>query len=148
MREALSTALVCISCIVLGQDQRSVWTDKNNGQMYAAHMLKTTYWERGYMSAQVDVKRSREEDVFVVNPGPVFHFKDVKIVGVPENLAQQIMKDAPKTGEVFSEARIIDWLEEGRKQLAKAGIAQTFAIKETRIDRATATGTVTVGLLK
>jgi len=70
--------------------------------MYATYMLRTTYYERGYMSAQVDVKRSGEEDVFVVNPGPVFHFKDVKIVGLPENLVQQVMKDAPKTGEVYS----------------------------------------------
>jgi len=127
MRRVFLIALVCVSCIVLGQDQRSGWTDKNNGQMYAAYMLRTTYYERGYMSAEVDVKRSGEEDVFVVNPGPVFHLKDVKIVGLPENLAQQIMQDAPKMGEVYSEARIIDWLEEGRKQLAKASIVQKFA---------------------
>jgi len=148
MRKALSIALVCVSCIALGQDQRSGWTDKNNGQMYAAYMLRTTYYERGYMSAEVDVKRSGEEDVFVVNPGPVFHLKDVKIVGLPENLAQQIMTGAPTVGEVYSDARIADWLEEGRKQLAKASIVQKFAIKEIRLDRATATVTLTVELFE
>jgi outer membrane protein assembly factor BamA len=144
MRKALPIALVCVSCIVLGQDQRSGWTDKNNGQMYAAYMLRTTYYERGYMSAQVDVKRSGEEDVFVVNPGPVFHFKDVKIVGLPEDLAQQVMKYAPKTGEVYSAARITDWLEQEEKRLPEASIVQKFAGEEAHLDRANATATVIV----
>jgi outer membrane protein assembly factor BamA len=112
--------------------------------MYAAYMLRTTYYERGYMSAQVDVKRSGEEDVFVVNSGPVFHFKDVKIVGLPEDLAQQVMKYAPKTGEVYSAARITDRLEEGTKQLAEPTVVQKFAGEETRLDQATATATVTL----
>jgi len=67
---------------------------------------------------------------------------------LPDNLAQQLMKDAPKTGEVYSAARVSDWLEEGRKQVAKASIVQKFAIKEVRLDRANATVTVTVGLFK
>ena len=120
MRKALSIALVCVSCIVLGQDQRSGWTDKNNWQMYAAYILRGTYGERGYLSAKVDVKRRGEEDVFVVKPGPVFKFKEVKIVGLPENLVQQIMKDAPKAGEVYSDARLVDWREQAGKQVNRS----------------------------
>lgn len=144
MRKALPIGLVCVSCIVLGQDQRSGWTDKNNGQMYAAYMLRTTYYERGYMSAHVNVKRGGEEDVFVVNPGPVFHFKDVKVVGLPKNLAQQVMRDAPKTGEVYSAARITDWLEQEEKRVPEASMVQKFAGEEEHLDRANATATVTV----
>ena len=143
MRKVLPIALVCVSCILMGQD-RTAWTDKNNGPMYAKYMLQTTYYERGYMSAQVSVKQSGEEDVFVVNPGPVFHFKDVKIVGLPEGLVQQAMKDAPKTGEVYSAARLNDWLSHEVKQLATAGIRQKFSRQETRIDRQSAFATVTV----
>jgi outer membrane protein assembly factor BamA len=135
MRKALPIALVFVSCIVLGQDRRSGWTDKNNDQMYAAYMLRTRYNERGYMSARVNIKRSGQEDVFVVNPGPVFHFKEVKIVGLPENLAQQIMKDAPKTGEVYSAARVNDWLAQEEKWLSTTGMAQKFRREETRLDR-------------
>jgi outer membrane protein assembly factor BamA len=144
MRKALPIALVCVSCIVLAQDQRPGWTDKNNGQMYAAYMLRTTYYERGYMSAQVDVKRSGEEDVFVVNPGPVFHFKDVKIVGLPENLVQQVTKDAPKAGEVYSAGRVSDWIEQAVKQIETARVAQEFAGEEVRLDHAAATANVTI----
>jgi hypothetical protein len=143
MRRALPIALVCVSCIVIGQDRRSGWTDKNNGQKYAAYMLQTTYYERGYMSAHVDIKRSGQEDVFVVNPGPVFHL-DVKIVGLPENLAQQVMKDAPKTGEVYSAARVNDWLAQEEKQLATTGMAQKFKRAETRLDHEAAFATVIV----
>ena len=87
---------------------------------------------------------SGEEDVFVVNPGPVFHFKDIKIVGLPEPLAQQVLKDAPKTGDVYSAARVNDWIAEGRKQLSQSSLAQRVARQETRLDQATATATVTV----
>jgi outer membrane protein assembly factor BamA len=144
MRQALPIALVCFSCIVLGQDRRSGLTDKNNGQMYAAYMLRTTYYERGYMSAHVTVKRGGEQDVFVVNPGPVFHFKDFKVVGLPESLAQYVTRDAPKTGEVYSAARITDWLEQEEKRVPKASMVQKFAGEETHLDRANATATVTV----
>jgi outer membrane protein assembly factor BamA len=112
--------------------------------MYAAYMLREAYYERGYMSAEVEVKRSGGQDVFVVNSGPVFHFKDVKIIGLPEKLAQQIIKDAPKTGEVYSAARITDWLEQEEKWLPQASIQQKFAGEEERLDRAPATATLTL----
>jgi outer membrane protein assembly factor BamA len=143
MRKALSIALLCVSCIV-AQDQRSGWTDKNNSPMYAAYMLQTTYYERGYMSAKVDVKQSGDDDVFVVHPGPVFHFKDIKIVGLPEYLAQQVMQDAPQTGEVYSAARITGWVEQEEKRLSEASIMQKFAGEQAQLDRASATATVTL----
>jgi hypothetical protein len=95
MRKTLPIDLAWVSCIMLGQDQRSGWTNKNNGQMYGAHRLRATYYDRGYMSAQADVKRSREEDVFAVNAGPVFHFKEVKIVGLPEDLILGCLHSSP-----------------------------------------------------
>ena len=145
MRNALPIALLFVSILcAVSQDQRSAWTDKNNGQEYAAYMLQMTYHERGYMSAQVNHKRSEEEDIFVVNPGPVFHFKEIKIVGLPELLAQQALKDAPKIGEVYSAARVNDWLTEGRKQRSVSSFSQRFAGQETRLDHATATANVTV----
>jgi outer membrane protein assembly factor BamA len=144
MRKALPIVLVCLSCMVHGQDRHSGWTDKNNGQNYAAYMLQTTYFERGYMSAHVNVKQSGEEDIFVVHPGPVFHFKDVKIVGLPENLTRQVMNDAPKTGEVYCAARVNDWLVQEDKRLTTAGMGQKFARQETRLDRESSSVTVTV----
>ena len=144
MRKALPIALVFLSCMVLGQGRDSGWTDKNNGQHYAAYMLQTTYYERGYMSAHVNVKQSGEEDIFVVNPGPVFHIKDVKIVGLPENLTRQVIHDAPKMGEVYSAARVNDWLAQEEKRLATAGKGQKFARQETRLDRESSSVTVTV----
>ena len=110
MRKAIPIALVFVACVVLGQDQRSGWTDKNNGQNYAAYMLKTTYYERGYMSADVKIRQSVEGDIFVVNPGPVFHFQNVNVIGLPEALVRQFMKDAPKSGEAYSADRVNEWL--------------------------------------
>ena len=63
---------------------------------------------------KLPTKRSEEEDIFVVNPGPVFHFKEIKIVGLPELLAQQALKDAPKC-EVYSAARVNDSVSRRQK---------------------------------
>jgi hypothetical protein len=53
-------------------------------------------YERGYMSGQLDAQRSGEEDVFVVNAGPVFLFKGVKIVGLPEDLMLSCLHPSPE----------------------------------------------------
>ncbi|HEY0726221.1 MAG TPA: hypothetical protein VGD41_20035, partial [Pyrinomonadaceae bacterium] len=75
MRNALPIVLVSLSYMVLGQDRHSGWTDKNNGQNYAAYMLQTTYYERGYMSAHVNVKQSGEEDISSSIPARCFTSK-------------------------------------------------------------------------
>ena len=144
MRKALPIALVFVSCIVFGQDRRSGWTDKNNGQEYAAYMLQTTYYERGYMSAHVNIRRSGQDDVFVVNPGPLFHFKDVKIVGLPQNLVQEVMKDAPKSGDVYSAAHVSDWVAQEEKRLATTGTKQNSARQEMQLGHQAAFVNVTV----
>jgi len=144
-RITLVVFTLCVSCSLSAQvssEQR--WTDKNDAEQYAAYMIQIAYNELGYMSAKVDVKRNAEEEVFIVNPGPVFHFKDIRIVGLPGNFAGKMMNNAPKTGEVYSQARINDWLAEGSQQLAAGSIVQKFAGQEVRLDRATATTTVTV----
>jgi hypothetical protein len=69
---------------------------------------------------------------------------DFKVVGLPENLAQQVMRDAPKTGEVYSAARITDWLEQEEKRVPEASMVQKFAGEEAHLDRANATATVTM----
>jgi len=92
--------------------------DKNYGQQYAAYILKSTYYERGYLAAIVDIRPSGKGDIYVVNPGPVFHFKEIKVVGLPANLVLQVINDAPKTGEVYSMARLDDWLIQETNRLA------------------------------
>jgi len=144
MRKAIPIALVFVACVVLGQDQRSGWTDKNNGQNYAAYMLKTTYYERGYMSADVKIRQSVEGDIFVVNPGPVFHFQNVNVIGLPEALVRQFMKDAPKSGEAYSADRVNEWLAQQEKWLAKMGVVRNLPRQETRMDHEAASATVTV----
>jgi len=45
----VESRLVCFSNIIPAQDGRS----RLDGQKYAAYVLRTTYYERGYMSADV-----------------------------------------------------------------------------------------------
>jgi outer membrane protein assembly factor BamA len=144
MRKALPIALACLSCIALGQEKRSAMTDKNYGQQYAAYMLKSTYYERGYMAASVDIRQSGKGDVYVVSPGPVFHFKEIKVVRLPDNLVLQVMKDAPKTGEVYSMARLDDWLIQETNRLAAKGTTQKLALQGLQVNRKDASVTVTV----
>ena len=144
MRNALPIALACLSCFALGQEKRSAMTDTNYGQQYAAYMLQSTYYECGYMAANVDVRQSEKGDVYIVNPGPVFHFKEIKVVGLSDNLVPQVMNDAPKTGEVYSMARLDDWLIQETNRLAAKGTTQKLALQELQVNRKDASVTVTV----
>ena len=144
MRKTLPIAVACLSCIALCQEKRPAMTDKNNGQQYAAYILKSTYYERGYMAANVDIRQNGKGDVYVVNPGPVFHFKEIKVVRLPDNLVLQVMNDAPKTGEVYSRARLDEWLIQETKRLAAKGTTQKLALQELQVNRKDASVTVTV----
>ena len=79
-----------------------------------------------------------------MNPGPVFHFKEIKVVGLSDNLVLQVMNDAPKTGEVYSMARLDDWLIQETNRLAAKGTAQKLALQELQVNREDACVTVTV----
>src|SRR5215471_8034004 len=144
MRRDLPIALAFLSCIAIAQERRSVWTDKNNAQAYAAYMLQSAYYERGYLAAYVDFKPNATGDVYVVNRGALFHFKEVRVLGMPENLAPLLMADEPKAGEVYSMGRVDDWLIQGRNRLAAKGIAHEFSLHGIQLNREDASVTVTV----
>jgi hypothetical protein len=83
---------------MLGQDQRiRLDGQKQRSNVCSLHVANDVLrYERGCMSGQVDAKRSGKEDVFVVNAGPVFPFKDVKIVGLPEDLILSGLHPSPE----------------------------------------------------
>lgn len=60
-------------------------------------------------------------DVFTVAPGPIYHFKSVTVTGLPENAMTVVMHDALKAGDVYSAARVNDWLADVKKRLAVQG---------------------------
>jgi outer membrane protein assembly factor BamA len=118
-------------------------SDQNTLQMAAAYMLGVSYNERGYMGARVQVTQQDGKDVFTVNPGPLYHFKSVTVTGLPENAMTVVMQDAPKAGDVFSAARVNDWLIEAKKRLQVRG--QNLKVRqEGHLDHASASVTVMI----
>jgi outer membrane protein assembly factor BamA len=95
------------------------WTDKNNTEQYAAYLLKTTYYQRGYCGARVEIKQDGFKRLFIVEPGGVFHLNDVVVTGLRDFPTHKLMQDSPKSGDVFSPDRINDWLEQIRDKFAK-----------------------------
>jgi outer membrane protein assembly factor BamA len=73
------------------------------------------------MGAQVQVTQQDGKDVFTVKPGPLYHVKSVTVTGLPETAMTDVMQDAPKTGDVFSAARVNDWLIDAKKRLQVRG---------------------------
>lgn len=146
MRKILLFALLAVCCGgALAQDSvGSGWTDKNNSEMYAAYILRIAYYERGYMAANVTVSRSGTQDVFSVEPGPIYHFKNVSVVGLPENYVGSVMQDAPKAGEVYSAARVNDWLAQVKQKAGNEGRTLKIVHRETNLDHATATANVII----
>lgn len=122
MRIGAWVTLVFLCCAALAQ--RSIapgWTDQNNVQMSAAYMLRMSYYERGYLGARVQVTQQDGRDMFTVDPGPIYHFKSVTVTGLPENAMTSVMQDASEAGDVYSAARVNDWLADVKKRLAIEG---------------------------
>jgi hypothetical protein len=94
------------------------WTDKNNTEQYAGYLLSAAYAERGYCGAKVEIKQAGAKRLFIVDPGQIFHLKEIVVTGLRTFPEGKIMEDAPKPGDVYSAARIGDWAEELNKRYA------------------------------
>src|ERR1700728_278588 len=94
------------------------WTDKNNAEMYAAHMLQTAYYEQGYLGAKVEIRQAGTKRVFVVQPGRIYHVERFD-VSMLSDLPQESMTDSHKAGDVFSPARINEWIATVEKRYGR-----------------------------
>ena len=137
-----TTVFVLLSFLcgsVLGaQEWQSIgttWTDKNNTENYAAYLISTAYAEHGYCGAKIEIKQSGAKRLFIVDPGEVFRLKEVDIIGPPEVQESKNAEDAPKPGDVYSQARLNDWVGKLDKQYAGANGSLKAMRRETTFDR-------------
>lgn len=91
------------------------WTDKNNAEESAAYMIRVSYYEQGYMDANVRVKQDGSREVFEVEPGRIYHVKELRVVG-GSRLPAEAMAGAPVSGEIYSAGRMNDWVSTINKQ--------------------------------
>ena len=115
------TALLAQSGPAQGSTDQKYPDIPNTLHMAAAYTLGLSYNERGYMGAQVEVTQQDGKDVFTVKPGPLYHVKSVTVTGLPEKAMTDVMQDAPKTGDVYSAARVNDWLLDVKKRFQVRG---------------------------
>jgi hypothetical protein len=135
---AIFTLSIGVHCYAQRDPERG-WTDKNNTEMYAAHMIRIAYYERGYMGAKVQVRGDGTRKIFEVHPGRIYHIKAMQILG-QNDLPAEAMSTAPTVGDVYSDARISDWIAAVNSRYNRA-----LGLWSVRCDHATADCTIQVG---
>jgi len=140
MRERIAFLLIVLSLSVYARAQEGTvehgWTDKNNTEMYAAYMLRGAYYEQGYLGAKVEVRQAGTKRVFVVQPGRIYHVErfDVSRLG---DLPEEAMTDSPKGGDVYSAARVNEWIAALKSQYNRTlywGVRCDHATADCRIE--------------
>jgi hypothetical protein len=134
MREQIAYLLIVLSlsayvCAQEGTVEHG-WTDKNNPEMYAAYMLRNAYYEQGYWESNVEIRQAGTKRVFVVQPGRIYHVERFDVSGPRGLLPEEAMTDSPKAGDVYSPARVNEWI---------ASIEKTYGRRATwgsQFDRA------------
>jgi hypothetical protein len=109
----LLLSLFC-TALLLPQEWQSTdnkWTDKNNTEKYAAYLLSVAYGEHGYYGAKVEIKQAGTKRLFIVDPGQIFHVKEVLVTGLQTFPEDKILRDAPKPGDIDSAARTNEWIQ-------------------------------------
>ena len=134
-RIALSISVHCYA--QRGPERR--WTDKNNAEQYAAYMIQIAYYERGYIGARVQVRDDGARKIFEVVPGRIYHIKAMQILG-QNDLPAEAMSTAPTVGDVYSAARINEWVATLKSQYNRA-----LSLRSVRCDHPTAGCTIEVG---
>jgi hypothetical protein len=97
---SLLLSLFC-AAVLLPQEWQSTdnrWTEKNNTEHYAAYLLSMAYREHGYYGAKVEIKQEGTKRLFTVEPGQLFHVKEVLVTGLQTFAEDKILRDAPKPG--------------------------------------------------
>lgn len=92
------------------------WTDKNNTERHAEFMLSLAYSEAGYCLARVEMKLVGSTHQFTVSPGKRCRLGRIVIDNSKSIPPDKLMQDGPRTGDVFSAARINEWMENLRKR--------------------------------
>jgi hypothetical protein len=89
----------------------SRWTDKNNTEQYAAYLLSGAYAEAGYLGAKIEIKQAGTKRLFIVDPGQIFHVREVLVTGLHTFPEAKIVQDAPRPGDIYSAARTNEWIQ-------------------------------------
>lgn len=146
MKTKLTLVVLLVSGLHLFAQEapRPQWTDKNNAEMYAAYMMRVAYYELGYVGTRVTVNEKGTKQVFVVDRGPVYHLKEIAVSGLPEIDVSTVMQDAPKPGDVYSQARVNEWVKAAKKKYAAEGSGQKQSLMGVHFDHAHAQVTVTL----
>lgn len=146
MKAKLAIAVLLISGLSMFAQETTTpgWTDKNNAQMYAAYMVRVAYYELGYMGARVNVERKGAKQVFVVDRGPVYQLKEIAISGLPEIDVRTVMHDAPKPGDVYSQARVNEWVKAAKKEYTAGRGGEKQPLMGVHLDHEHAQVTVTL----
>jgi hypothetical protein len=131
---ALSISVHCYA----QRDPERRWTDKNNAEQYAAYMIQIAYYERGYMGVRVQVRDDGARKTLEVDPGRIYHIKAMQILD-QNDLPAEAMSTAPTVGDVYSAARINEWIAALKSQYNRA---LSWGV---RCDHATADCTIEVG---
>ena len=122
MRERIAFLLIVLSLSVCAFAQEGTvehgWTDKNNTQMYAAYLLQHAYYEQGYWESKVEIRQAGTKRIFVVQPGRIYHVERFD-VSMLSDLPQESMTDSPKAGDVYSPARINEWIATVEKRYGR-----------------------------
>jgi len=119
----LLLSLFC-TALLLPQEWQSMdsrWTDKNNTEHYAAYLLSVAYREHGYYGAKVEIKQAGAKRLFTVDPGQIFHVKEVLVTGLQTFPEDKILRDGPKPGDIDSAARTNEWIQ---------GLVQSYVEKD------------------
>ena len=112
-------SLTCCGEILVAQEWQpteKAWTDKNNTEQNPAYLLSSAYAEHGYYGAKVTIKQSGEKRLFVVEPGPIYHVREVIVSGPSEVQGSARLQDAPKPGDAYSAVKTHEWIQVLRKQ--------------------------------
>lgn len=84
----------------------------------AAYHRLQPYRASGYLGAKVIIKDAGPTTVFEVQPGPLYHLKQIRVLGLNSFPVAKLMDGAPKIGEVYSQAKMNDWVVAIRKKYA------------------------------
>jgi len=119
---------------------QAAWTAAKNALL--AGLRSRGYAAASYTGtgAQVDAQTNRVRLFLVVDSGPLYHIGEIRVEGLERTPESAALNVAPfKTGEVYTEKKLLDYQEALQKTGLYEGVAVELDLDPERADHATVT---------
>ena len=93
------------------------------GEQEECYLIQTALGQLGYLGAKAEKVSTEAGKFFKVEFGPLYRVQTISVTGIERLPVDELLKEAPKPGDVYSPMLMNSWLAFVEKRYAERGLS-------------------------